>query len=181
MVAHLGRARGPAPTRIRTSSLVMDIYPMSFKMRISGRGNLLCQKLEQLEEGQKIVGTMLHYVLSRGRLKSKEAFFKFVNKEFGQERGAEMMTLAEQLKAEGKAEGRAEMMTLAEQFKAEGRAEALEQLRVEGKAESFKAMIGIKLTMAVKLIAEGLDLSVVAKVTELPMSRLQELAGSSVE
>jgi hypothetical protein len=159
VVAHLGQARGPAPTRIRTSSLVMDIYPMSFKMRISGRGNLLCQKLEQLEEGQKIVGTMLHYVLSRGRLKSKEAFVKFVNKEFGQERGAEMMTLAEQLKAEGFQEG-------------EKRGEKLGEK---------KGMVRTKLEMAVKLIREGLDLPFVAKVTELPMSQLQELARSSVE
>jgi predicted transposase/invertase (TIGR01784 family) len=124
-----------------------------------------CQKLEQLEGGQKIVGTMLHYALSRGRLKSKEAFLKFVSKEFGQERGAEMMTLAEQLKAEG----RAEMMTLAEQLRVEG--------KVEGRAEGI---LRSKLDVAMNLIAEGLDLSFVAKVTELPMSQLQDLVISSI-
>jgi hypothetical protein len=108
---------------------------------------------------------MLHYALSRGRLKSKEAFLKFVSKEFGQERGAEMMTLAEQLMAEGRAEGRAEAMTLAE------------QLRVEGLQEGEKkGMVRTKLEMAIKLIAEGLDLSFIAKITELPMSQLRQLA-----
>lgn len=38
---------------------------------------------------------MLHYVFRRGNLEDKEAFFKFVRKEFNQERGAEMTTLAE--------------------------------------------------------------------------------------
>ena len=106
---------------------------------------------------------MLHYVLSRGRLKNKEAFLKFVSKEFGQERGAEMMTLAEQFKAEGFQEG-------------EKRGEKLGEKRGEK-----KGMIRTKLEMAAKLIREGLDLPFVAKVTELPMSRLQELAESSVE
>jgi predicted transposase/invertase (TIGR01784 family) len=120
-----------------------------------------CQKLEQLEGGKKMVGVMLHYALSRGRLKSKEAFFEFVSKKFGQERGAEMMTLAEQLKAEG----RAEAMTLAEQWKVEG--------RVEGRLKS-------KLEVAMNLIVEGLDLSFIAKVTGLPMSQLQDLVQSPV-
>lgn len=110
-----------------------------------------CQKLEQLEGGQKIVTTMLHYALSRGRLESKEAFVKFVSKEFGQERGAEMMTLAEQLRVEGFHAG---------------------EKRGEKRG---------KLNVAMNLIAAGLELSFVAKVTELPMSRLQELAESSVE
>lgn len=76
-----------------------------------------------------------------------------------------MMTLAEQLKAEG----RAEMMTLAEQLRVEG--------KVEGRAEGI---LRSKLDVAMNLIAEGLDLSFVAKVTELPMSQLQDLVISSI-
>lgn len=66
------------------------------------------------------------------------------------------------------------MMTLAEQLRAEGRAEGFEKGEKRGEKQG-------KLAIAAELIAEGLDLPFIAKVTKLPMSQLQDLAESMVE
>jgi predicted transposase/invertase (TIGR01784 family) len=63
------------------------------------------------------------------------------------------MSLAERLKAEGKIEGRIE-----------GRIEG----KIEGKIES-------KIETAERLLAEKIDLVVIARVTGLPLTKIEEI------
>jgi predicted transposase/invertase (TIGR01784 family) len=55
--------------------------------------------------GRDYVAIVLQYILERGELKDQQAFFELINKRISPEVGEKIMSLAEQLKAEGIAEG----------------------------------------------------------------------------
>lgn len=48
---------------------------------------------------------MLQYLLERGELSDKDAFFKLIDTQISHEVGEKIMSLAEQLKQEGRIEG----------------------------------------------------------------------------
>jgi len=92
--------------------------------------------------GRDYVAIVLQYVLERGELKDKQAFFELINAKISPEVGETIMSLAEQLKAEGK---------------------------VEGKAER-------DIEIAKRLLAEGVDVAFIAKITGLSVVKIKENA-----
>ena len=67
--------------------------------------------------GRDYVSIVLQYASERGELKNKQAFFELINTQISSEVGETIMTLAEQLKADGKLEGKLEV---AQRLLAEG-------------------------------------------------------------
>jgi predicted transposase/invertase (TIGR01784 family) len=59
--------------------------------------------------GRDYILIVLQYVLERGELKDKKAFFELINMQISPEVGEKIMSLAEQLKAEGRVEGTLEI------------------------------------------------------------------------
>jgi predicted transposase/invertase (TIGR01784 family) len=85
--------------------------------------------------GSDYVSIVLQYALERGELRNKEAFFDLINTQISSEVGEKVMTLAEQLKAEGIAEGLQK-----------GKFEVARRLLAEGSEATFIAKItGISL------------------------------------
>ena len=66
--------------------------------------------LAQLDQkdGREFVEVVLQYFLERGELKNREQFFELINDNISHEVGGDIMTLAEQLREEGKCEGQQE-------------------------------------------------------------------------
>lgn len=60
--------------------------------------------------GRDYISLVLQYILERGELKDQQAFFDLINTRISPEVGEKVMSLAEQLKAEGKAEGKLEIV-----------------------------------------------------------------------
>ena len=58
--------------------------------------------------GRDFIAIVLQYLLERGELSDREAFFKLIDTQISHEVGEKIMSLAEQLKAEGRAEGKNE-------------------------------------------------------------------------
>jgi len=79
-----------------------DIYP-----HIKNIAGFLAQ-IDQLG-GREFVEIVLQYVLERGELKDREQFFELINDNISHEVGGDIMTLAEQLKEEGRYEGKLEV------------------------------------------------------------------------
>ena len=67
----------------------------------------IAQILHQLDNsgGRDFIETVLHYLLIRGELSDKNAFFNLIDTQISHEVGEKIMSLAEQLKAEGRVEG----------------------------------------------------------------------------
>jgi recombination-promoting nuclease RpnB len=63
--------------------------------------------LHQLDNagGRDFIAIVLQYLLERGELSDKEAFFKLIDTQISHEVGEKIMSLAEQLKEEGRIEG----------------------------------------------------------------------------
>ncbi len=59
--------------------------------------------------GRDFVSIVLQYALERGELKNKPAFFELINTQISSEVGEKVMTLAEQLRAEGVQQGKIEV------------------------------------------------------------------------
>ena len=64
----------------------------------------ILHKLDQ-QGGRDFIEIVLQYLLERGELSDKEAFFKLIDTEISHEVGEKIMSLAEQLKKEGREEG----------------------------------------------------------------------------
>ena len=64
----------------------------------------LLAQLDQLD-GREFVEVVLQYFLERGEIKNKDQFFELINDNISHEVGGDIMTLAEQLREEGKSEG----------------------------------------------------------------------------
>lgn len=87
------------------------------------------------------LSTVLKYAMDRGEIKNRQAFYKLVATRISTEIGGTLMTLSEQLRYEGRQEGRQE---------------GLQSGRLEAKLE-----------VAERLLAEGVELSTIARVTGL--------------
>ena len=92
---------------------------------------------------------MLHYAIERGEARNPEAFFDLVTSRVSVKIGGEVMTIAEQLRYEGMQVG-------------------IQRGHYEGKLEG-------KLEVAKRLLAEGVDIAFVAKVSGLPRTKIKEL------
>lgn len=117
----------------------------------------LLKKIEQ-SDGKNFAEIVLTYILDRGELANKQAFFELIQTQLTPEVGEKVMTIAEQLKIEGKNEGRLE-------GKLEGRVEG----RLEGRLEG-------KLEVAEQLLSEGIKPALVARMTKLPLEKIKDLA-----
>lgn len=107
----------------------------------------IADTLHQLDNagGRDFIAIVLQYLLERGELSDKEAFFKLIDTQISHEVGEKIMSLAEQLKEEGRIEG-----------KLEG--------ELEGKQEIAK-----------RLLEENTDPAFVAKVTGLSLDKIKLL------
>lgn len=67
----------------------------------------IADTLHQLDNagGRDFIAIVLQYLLERGELSDKEAFFKLIDTQISHEVGEKIMSLAEQLKKEGRIEG----------------------------------------------------------------------------
>lgn len=109
---------------------------------------LLLRAVDQ-SQSQNYLGLVLQYIVQSAELGDKNAFFELINTHISEETGEKIMTLAEQLKLEGEMRG---------ELKG----------KVEGKLEG-------KLETAQEMIAQGLDLNLIAKVTRLPLEKIKAL------
>jgi len=100
-----------------------DILP-----HIKSIAGLLAQ-LDQLG-GREFVEIVLQYVLERGELKDREQFFELINDNISHEVGGDIMTLAEQIRDEGRIEG-----------ELKGKLEVAKQLLEDGAEPAFVAKI----------------------------------------
>jgi predicted transposase/invertase (TIGR01784 family) len=101
------------------------------------------------------------YIISAGNIDDKQAFVNTVKKILPAKIGAEIMTIAELYKQEGRQEGR---QVGIQEGRQEGKQEGLAVGRFEG-----------KLAVAKKMLAEGFNRDVVAKVTDLSAEQVQKL------
>jgi predicted transposase YdaD len=99
----------------------------------------IADKLHQLDNagGRDFIAIVLQYLLERGELSDKDAFFKLIDTQISHEVGEKIMSLAEQLKEEG---------------------------RIEKEREIAK-----------RLLDEGADPALVAKVTGLSLAKIKML------
>jgi predicted transposase/invertase (TIGR01784 family) len=104
-------------------------------------------------EGRAFTEAALIYILDKGNIKDKNSFFNLIKTTLSAETGEKIMTIAEQLKMEGKQEGRQE-----------GRQEGIEKRNLE---------------IAERLLAKQADLSFIAEVTGLSLSTIKELKMST--
>ena len=95
--------------------------------------------------GRGYVEIVLQYVLERGEIDDKTAFFKLIDENVSHEVGERIMSLGDRLHAEGKLEG-----------------------KLEGIHEE-------KLVIAKKMLREGVELAFVSKVTGLSDTVLRQL------
>lgn len=67
----------------------------------------ITESLHQLDQagGRDFIAIVLQYLLERGELSDKDAFFKLIDTQISHEVGEKIMSLAEQLKEEGRIEG----------------------------------------------------------------------------
>lgn len=103
--------------------------------------------LKQLEKtnGKSYAEIVLTYILDRGELGNKDIFLDLVRSELTPELGDKMMTIAEQLKAEGMQQG-------------------MQQGIEKGKLE-----------VAERLLAQKIELALIAEVTGLSLQKIEEL------
>lgn len=116
---------------------------------------------------QQFTEATLSYILDRGQLHDKTQFIQNVKAMLTEEMEEKMVTIAEQYWLEGLEKGKKEaeekIATIAEQYWSGG----LEK----GKEENT-------ITIAQRLLKENTDISLVAKVTGLPLAHLQEIKES---
>jgi len=103
--------------------------------------------LHQLDNagGRDFIAIVLQYLLERGELSDREAFFKLIDTQISHEVGEKIMSLAEQLKQEGREKG-----------------------RIEGELNKEREI-------AKRMLDEGSDPAFVAKVTGLSPDKIKTL------
>ena len=109
------------------------------------KGILSLLKKAEDAQGQDFIGIVLQYILSRAELSDKNVFFELVNTHISEQAGEKIMTIAEQLRREGELRG-----------------------ELRGKQEG-------KLDVAQEMLAQGLNLDLIAKVTHLPLEKIKAL------
>jgi predicted transposase/invertase (TIGR01784 family) len=107
-----------------------------------------------LAGGRNYITIVLEYLLEKGETYNKNAFFELINKEILPEMESDVMTIAEQLRMEGRLEGKKE---------------GIMEGKIEGKIEG-------KLEVARRLLAQDIDMELIARVTELSFNQIKELS-----
>ena len=95
--------------------------------------------------GRDYISIVLQYILERGELRDKRAFFELINKEISPDVGEKIMSLAEQLKAEGS---------------------------VEGQVEEIQKN---KIEIAERLLARKTELAFIAEITGLSLEEIKDI------
>jgi recombination-promoting nuclease RpnB len=119
--------------------------------------------LHQLDQadGRSFVEIVLQYLLERGELSDRDAFFTLIDTEISPEVGENIMSLAEQLRQEGKQEGKQEGLVEGEQ-------------RGEQRGEQKGEM-----NLIIKMLANGVEPAFIAKNTGFPLHKIKELQDKS--
>jgi predicted transposase/invertase (TIGR01784 family) len=107
--------------------------------------------------GRDYVSIVLQYVLERGEMSDKQAFFRLIKTQVSPEVGEKVMSLAEQLVAEGVQKG---MQKGIQKGIQQGMQQGVEQRNIE---------------IAMRLLEEGVEVEFIAKITELPLFKIREL------
>lgn len=107
--------------------------------------------LRRIDEagGREYVSIVLQYVLERGEMNDKEAFNRLIKTQVSPEVGEKVMSLGEQLYAEGIQKGIQK-----------GMQKGVQQRNIE---------------IAERLLKEGVEPAFIAKITELPLFKIKEL------
>lgn len=113
----------------------------------------LLKQLDQTMYDKKIIENVLVYIIDKGDVGDKEAYFDMVKKDFTREIGEKIMTISEQLRTEGKNEG----------F----------QIGVEKGIE--KGIEKGKMEIVERLLAENLSLHFIEKITGLPLVKIKDI------
>ena len=111
-----------------------------------------------IKEDFQYIEDMLYYIIEKAESKNKEKILSLFQEIAPPERKDEIMTIADELRAEGRAEGRAEALKTVNQI-------ALEKLREGEKNKSI--------AVAKKMLAAGFDINAVAKITDLSVDELK--------
>ena len=114
------------------------------------------KQLDQSNSRDELVD-MLYYLLNEGIFLNKERFWHILHKEFNPATEGKVMTIAQELKAQGIEEGILK-----------GRLEGRLEGKLEGKLEA-------KLEVAQRMLANGIDLNVIATLAELPIKHIKQL------
>jgi len=121
----------------------------------------LMQIIEKESGGLEFLEIVFRYLFQAGRVENINEVVEVAVKSLGQKTEEAVMTIAEQLKAEGKKEGLEE-----------GKREGLEEGKITGREEGKKEN---QAEVAMRLIGKGISLDFVAEVTELPLDALRRL------
>jgi predicted transposase/invertase (TIGR01784 family) len=109
------------------------------------------------EEGRVFTEAALIYILDRGEIQNKEAFFRVINTTLSTETGEKIMTIAEQLRMEAMEKG-------------------LEQGRQEGIEEGLEKGIEKKaIEIAHNLLVANTNIGLIAQVTGLSIEQIEAL------
>ena len=108
----------------------------------------IMQQLDQ-NDGREYLGIVLQYVINESTLNDQNAVIDLINKNLSNEMGENIMSLAQQWKAEGELKG-----------------------ELKGK---LKGELKGKIETARNMLAEGCDLAFIAKVTGLPHAEVQAI------
>ena len=109
--------------------------------------------------GRDYIAIVLEYMFERGELSDRQNFFQLIQHEISPDVGEKVMTLSEQFRAEGRTQGRAE-----------GVAKGIAKGKIERELEIVK-----------NLRATGAELTFIAKVTALPLIKVQEYCNEPAE
>jgi len=120
----------------------------------------ILHRLDQAD-GREFVSIVLEYLMARGAIQDKESFYRLINEQVSVDLGEKVMTIAEELRAEGRQKG---FMEGIEKGLEQGLEKGLEQGLEQGKLEVAK-----------RLLMEGVEALFVAKVTGLPLAQIEEL------
>jgi predicted transposase YdaD len=118
------------------------------------------QKLDQSGNRDEVID-LLYYLLNEGQFLDKNRFLRLLHQEFHPDIEGRVMTIAQQLRTEGKLEGWHE-------GKLEGKLEGTLEGKLEGELEG-------RIDIAKRLLARGTDAKTVAELTNLPLAKIEML------
>jgi recombination-promoting nuclease RpnB len=111
---------------------------------------------------QNFVETVLVYILNRGELNDKETFLNLVKTKLAPEAGEKIMTIAEQLKAEGIQQGIQQ-----------GKQQGIQQGKQQGIHEGIH-----KAGIILKQLNQGIDIEIISKEMGLSIEEIKSLERS---
>lgn len=106
-----------------------------------------------LQDGEKYIERVVEYLFRRAEIQTRDEFIALINKEISTEMGDKIMTIAEQYRMEGWQEG-------------------IQQGRQKGIQEGIEKE---KAALAKRLLSENVDISFIAKITQLSIAEIEQL------